>query len=158
MDKHYAEAYNNLGVIQYQRKKFGKAIKFYEKAIKFNDDSAAFHSNLGTAYFAEKKYDEALNEYRHALQLDPEIFESHPTGGVSLRLADSEDLGHYDYVIAKMYATAGKADLSLHYLRKALEEGYQQIKDVYKDPEFSALRKDPRFVELMAAKPTAITN
>jgi hypothetical protein len=44
----------------------------------------------------------------------------------------------------------------LHYLKKAMEEGYKDIKDVYKDNEFSTLRKDLRFTELMAAKTTAI--
>jgi len=39
---------------------------------------------------------------------------------------------------------------SLHYLRKAMEDGYKDIKNVYRDEEFSDLRKDPRFAELMA--------
>ena len=37
-----------------------------------------------------------------------------------------------------------------------MEDGYKDIKNVYKDNEFSALRKDPRFAELMAARPLAI--
>ena len=38
------------------------------------------------------------------------------------------------------------------YLRRAIEEGYKAIGNVYKDEEFAELRKNPRFVELMAAK------
>jgi tetratricopeptide (TPR) repeat protein len=158
MDKHYAEAYNNLGVIEYIRGKYGKAIKLYDKAIKYGPMAASFHSNLGTAFFARKDYGKAITEYQKAFELDPQIFEREAEGGVSLRLASANDLGRYDYVIAKMYASANKADLCLQYLRKALENGYPQINDVYKDPEFSAVRKDPRFVQLMAAKPPAIAN
>ncbi len=48
------------------------------------------------------------------------------------------------------------SERSLHYLRKAMEDGYKDIKNVYKDAEFSDLRKDPRFAELMAARPVPI--
>jgi hypothetical protein len=37
-----------------------------------------------------------------------------------------------------------------------MEQGYKDINMVYKDAEFSDLRKDPRFTELMNAKPPAI--
>jgi hypothetical protein len=37
-----------------------------------------------------------------------------------------------------------------------MEEGYKDIQNVYKDNEFTELRKDPRFGELMASKTLAI--
>jgi hypothetical protein len=37
-----------------------------------------------------------------------------------------------------------------------MEDGYPEMKKVYEDEEFTELRKDPRFTELMAAKPVAI--
>jgi rubrerythrin len=69
-----------------------------------------------------------------------------------------QDRARYDYVLAKLYARSGSSDRSLHYLRKAMEDGYKDIKNVYRDQEFSELRKDPRFAELMASKPVAIQN
>jgi len=35
-------------------------------------------------------------------------------------------------------------------LKKAVEEGYPHINDVYKDEVFVQLRKDPRFAAVMA--------
>ena len=58
--------------------------------------------------------------------------------------------------MAKLYAKMGATDRCLEHLRRALEEGYKGIGDVYKDAEFAELRKDPRFAELMAARPPAI--
>jgi hypothetical protein len=66
------------------------------------------------------------------------------------------DRARFYYVLAKLYAKSGVTDRSLQYLRRALEEGYKGIDDVYKDSEFAGLRKDPRFTELMAARPVAI--
>ena len=55
--------------------------------------------------------------------------------------------------MAKLYAKMGYSDRSLEYLRKVLEEGYKDFKELDKDAEFAGLRKDKRFTELMAAKP-----
>jgi hypothetical protein len=37
-----------------------------------------------------------------------------------------------------------------------MEDGYKDISNVYKDNEFTEVRKDPRFAELMAAKTMSI--
>ncbi len=155
-DRNHADAYNNLGVTYYATRNYNAAIKDYEKAISLDDDAASFYSNLGTAYFSKKQFDKAIECYAKAVQLDPDIFDRSSHAGVQAKLPSPEDRAHYDYVLAKMYARTGVPDRSLHYLKKAMEEGYKDIKDVYKDTEFSTLRKDPRFAELMAAKTPAI--
>ena len=68
------------------------------------------------------------------------------------------DRAHFYYVLARLYAKAGVSDRSLQYLRRAMEEGYKGINSVYKDAEFAGVRKDPRFNELMAQRPPAITD
>jgi tetratricopeptide (TPR) repeat protein len=153
MNKQYAEPYNNIGALEYYfNHNYGKAIKEYQQAIKLKDDSASFYSNLGTAYFAQKKYDQAAQEYAKALSLDPDIFERRSRGGISVQLAGTTDRARYEYLMAKMYASFGNLDRCLVYLRKSMEDGYSGINDVYKDREFTALRKDPRFATLMASK------
>jgi tetratricopeptide (TPR) repeat protein len=155
-DRNHADAYNNLGVIYYQAHNYNAAIKHYEKAISLRDDAASFYSNMGAAYFGKKQFDKAIQSYSKAMELDPDIFERTSHAGVLAQLPSPEDRAHYDYVLAKLYARTGVPERSLHYLKKAMEEGYKDIKNVYTDNEFSTLRKDPRFVELMAAKTTAI--
>ncbi|MFZ0687780.1 MAG: tetratricopeptide repeat protein [Terriglobales bacterium] len=157
-DRSHADAYNNLGVTYYTSHSYGAAIKQYQKAIALNKDAGSYYSNLGTAYFNKKEFDKAIQSYTKAVELDPGIFSRSSHAGVQAKLASPEDQAHYDYVLAKLYARTGVPDVSLHYLKKAKEEGYRDIKDVYKDNEFTTLRKDPRFTELMAAKTTSITD
>jgi len=156
LDRSHSDAYNNLGVVYYQQKDYGKAIGNYQKAAEINPDAASYYSNMGAAYFARKQYEKAAISYSKAMEIDPDIFERTSKAGVQAQLPSPEDRARYDYVLAKLYARMGVADRSLHYLKKAMEDGYKDIADVYKDHEFTALRKDPRFTELMAAKTTAI--
>lgn len=156
MDKTYAEAFNNRGVVYYQQKKYGKAVKEYNKALTLRETSASFHSNLGSAYFSQNQFQSAAIEYSRAMQLDPDIFERNSKGGIAAHLQSPEDRAHFAFVIAKMYAQVGNFDRSLLYLRRAMEDGYKGIEEVYKDQEFAKLRMDPRFAELMASKPVAI--
>jgi len=156
IDRQYADAHNNLGVVFYQQKNNGKAIREYEKAIDLRQDAASYFSNLGAAYFARKDFERAVLAYNSALQLDPDIFERTSRAGVSAQLSSPDDRAHYDYVLAKLYAKMGMPDRSLQYLRRAMEDGYKKLADVYKDAEFVELRKDPRFGELMASHPAVI--
>ncbi len=155
-DRQLADAHNNLGVIFYLQKKYGAAIRRYEDAIKLREDSASFYSNLGAAYFSKKDYVKASVTYNRALQLDPEIFERTSHSGVLAQMSSPGDRAHFYYVLARLYAQSGITDRSLQCLRRAMEEGYKGINDVYKDAEFAGLRKDPRFTELMAARPMGI--
>lgn len=155
-NKKYADAYNNLGVIYYTRKNYGKAIKNYKKAIRFNPNSASFYSNLGTAYFSKKKWLEATQAYTTAVQLDPDIFMESSLASVVAQMSSPEDRSRFQFELAKIYAKSGNNDDALLYLRRAMEGGYKEINDVYKDTEFAALRKDPRFTELMTHRPPAL--
>jgi tetratricopeptide (TPR) repeat protein len=155
-DRKHSDAYNNLGVIYYQAHNYNGAIKHYQKAISLNNDAASYYSNMGAAYFGKRQFEKAIQNYSKAMELDPDIFERTSRAGVLAQLPSPEDRAHYDYVLAKLYARTGVPERSLHYLKKAMEEGYKDIKNVYRDNEFSTLRNDPRFAELMAAKTTAI--
>jgi len=155
-DQKFSEAYNNLGVVEYERKKYRGAVKYYKKAISISSDSPSAYSNLGAAYFAQKKFELASQMYMQALKLDPMIFERTSRAGIAAQMASPQDRAHYSYVLAKLYAQLGDSDHSLEYLRKAMEEGYKGVKDVYTDPEFATLRKDARFTELMKEKPPAL--
>jgi tetratricopeptide (TPR) repeat protein len=151
-----AVAHNNLGAVHYELRKYDKAIRQYQKAIVLRPEEASYFSNLGAAYFSKKQFEKAVEAYNHALELDPDILERTGRNGIQARMSSPEDRARFDYVVAKLYAKMGASDKSLLYLRRAMEEGYKKIEDVYKDDEFAGLRKDPRFTELMKTKPMPI--
>lgn len=157
-DRHFADAYNNLGVIYYETKKYGAAVKQYQKAIAVDNTSASFFNNLGAAYFSKRSFEPAVAAYQHALELDPDVFDRTSRMGVQAQLPSPDDRARYDYTVAKLYAKMGLSDQSLEYLRKAMEAGYKDLKNVYKDAEFAQLRKNPRFTELMASNTPVISN
>jgi len=145
LDKSYPEPHNNLGALFYVERRFGPAVREYKKAIGLNEENASFHHNLGYAYFSEKDYERAIKEYHRAMELDPNIFERQPSGGVSVRLVSSNDLGHFHYVMAQMYAQRGDVERCRYYLAKANEEGYDS-REALRENVFASLRKDPAFV------------
>jgi len=148
-DSKYAQAFNNIGVIAYMQKNYGRAVKYYKKALALSEANASIHSNLGTAWFAQNKLERAIAEYTRALELDPEVLLRSTHGGVSAKISSPEDRAKYSYVLAKLFAKRGDIERCLECLRKAKEEGFHNLTDVYRDEEFATIRQDARLAELI---------
>ncbi|MBZ5725350.1 MAG: tetratricopeptide repeat protein [Acidobacteriia bacterium] len=151
----YAEAMNNIGTVYYSRKSFRRAISWYQRAIK-TAPTASFYSNLGTAYFSRKQYEQATAAYKTALELNPNVFEERSSYGTTLQERTVEERAKYHYFVAKLYAKAGRNDLALQYIRKAIEEGFKERKKLEEDPEFAALRDLPEFKALLTLEPRVL--
>lgn len=145
----YAEANNNMGAAYYIERNFKKAIREYEKAIALKPTMASFYANLGTAWFARNKIELAMEKYEQAVKLDPEVLLRTSQSGVAAQVSSPEDRAHYNYVLAKLYAKHGDIDRSIECLRRAKDQGYSHMDNVLKDPEFAAVRIDPRFSGIM---------
>jgi tetratricopeptide (TPR) repeat protein len=146
----YAEAVNNLGAVDYMKKDFGAAAKNFKKAVALDETRPTFHVNLGAAWFSQKKLERAMAEYTRALELDPDALRQNAKSGVTAQIASPEERARYSYLMAKIYAKRGDVDGCLQCLKKAKEEGYRDLANVYKDEEFSRLRENPRLHEVVA--------
>ena len=156
LDKKAPESYNNRGYVEQMNKKYDKAIRYYQKAVALNPNDAVFYYNMGSSYFGKHDYVSASKQYKAAFAIDPNIFNRVSKTGIMVQAASPEDRAAFSFMVAKMYAQAGDVDHSLEYLRKAMENGYKKINEVYKDREFATLRTDKRFEELMAQRPQPI--
>lgn len=144
-----ADALNNVGALAYTLKNYGKAVKFYKKALALDETNASYHTNLGTVWFDQKKYDRAMAEYARAIELDPEVFLKSNMPGSTARVLNTEDRANYEFTLAKAYASRGDRERCFQWLAKAKEDGYKNIKDVYKDREFEKIRQDPRLAQIV---------
>ena len=136
------------------QKKYGSAAKYFKKAVALDETHATYHVNLGAAWFSQKKLERAVMEYARALELDPDALRKDAKVGVTAQIASPEERARYSYMLAKIYARRGDVDGCLQCLRKAKEDGYRDLANVYKDEEFSRLRENPKLHEVVPP-PTA---
>jgi len=149
LNSKYAEAINNLGAVDYMNKNLGSAVKNFKKAVALDETRPVFHVNLGAAWFSQKKLERAVAEYTRALELDPEALRQNAKAGVTAQISSPEERARYSYMLAKIYARRGDVDGCLQCLRKAKEDGYRDMANVYKDEEFSRMRENPRLHEVV---------
>jgi tetratricopeptide (TPR) repeat protein len=145
----FPEALNNLGAVYYARHSYRKAEGFYKKAIKLNPQAASVYSNLGTDYFAERKLSEGMTAYRTAFALDPQVFANSSPALVSEALP-ARARAQQDFCIARLLAASGHYDQAFDFLRKALDEGFDNRKAILQDETLASLRSMPQFSELMS--------
>ncbi len=148
MNPKYPDALNNLAAVYHGQHEYRQAERTYKQALKYAPSSAITYCNLGTAYFAQEKYKPGMQAYHKALALNPHIFDA---GQVQIiqETSSRRQLVAVNYYLAKTYATEGKMDEALTYLRRALEAGFRDRKQLMKDKEFASLRATPEFHQLM---------
>ena len=148
-DSKYSEAVNNMGAVAYMQKNYGQAAKNFKKAVALDESRATYHVNLGAAWFSQKKMDRAIVEYTRALELDPDVLHHESKTGIAAQIASPEERAQYSYLLAKAYAKRGDLEACLQCLKKAKEDGYRYMANVYKDEEFSQLRNNPQLQEVV---------
>src|SRR6202012_2634024 len=125
-----------------------KAEKYYNRSLRLNPKSAAVYSNLGTTYFAERKVSQGIAAYRTAFALNPRIFEESSPQLVTEKLP-VHARAEQDFCLAKLFAEAGHYDRAIDFLRRALNEGFDDRKEILQDETLASLRAQPAFAQLM---------
>ena len=142
----FAPALNNLGAVLYDMKEYRQAEKLYRRAIKSKPDFAVAYVNLGTAYFAEKKFKKGSEAYHAGFVIDPSAFRQNPMQTIPEQ-SSARERAQQEYCLAELFARAGKADLAIEHLRKALNDGFSDRKFLMQDQELAALRDTPQFAQ-----------
>jgi tetratricopeptide (TPR) repeat protein len=152
-NKKFLSPVNNLGTVEYQQKRYGRAIKYYKRALVGNQ-APSIYSNLGYAYYANKQYPEAIATFAKALALDPNIFDRRGGAGALVQQRSAPDPAVFYFLLAKSFAKAGDAERAARYLKIARDDGYKNILSVETDPDFTGVIKDPRLQEVLHVQPS----
>jgi len=111
--------------------------------------SATVYNNLGSVYFAQGDFKRGNAAYRAAFAIDPATFSGDPLQMVP-ESSSTEERARQNYCLAKLFAQAGMKDRAIEHLRKALDEGFSDKKDLMQGREFAGLRNTAEFAQLMA--------
>ena len=148
LNPRFAPAANNLAAVYYGQHEFKVAEHWYKKALKHTSESAVIYCNLGTAYFAENNMKKGIKMYQKAFSIDQEVFA--PNRAAMVEGGGSrEQRVAINYYIAQTFASAGKQEQALLYLRKAMDEGFRDRKRLVEDTNFAVLRTTPEFQKLL---------
>ena len=103
-----------------------EAVRNYKMALHHNKDFKQAHVNLSTTYLAAKQWEEARDTLTTLETIDP----NNPS---------------LFYNWACYFSLTGKTADSLTALQKAVTVGYENFKQIGKDPDLLNLRKTPEY-------------
>lgn len=157
-----------LGDTYIKARQYDQAIEQLRKTIEMDKNFIRSHGYLGNAYQEKGMFNEAISEFQTASTLAGEDPEKAARRATALRAAyatsgskgywekrleflkEDADTGRVSpYSVAGVYARLGDNDETLKWLEKAYREHDVYVVYLKIDPQFDALRSDPRTMDLM---------
>jgi serine/threonine protein kinase len=171
-----ADIYNNLATLRFFQGHYQDAVPAFEKAVELGANHFDNWANLGDAYRwtpgglakANQAYDQAIRLVKEEIAKHPDQIELNAdlamylakrgdkqaalTALQPVEQSQSKD-GDVLYDVAQVYEICGKREPALNALAGAVKAG-RNLEDVKNDPEFVALRADPRYhLEVLSVAP-----
>ncbi len=161
------ETNTNLGQLYYWARRYDEAIEQFHKTLEIDPNAAGTHDALSEALARKGLFQEALAAKRRSLVLagDDEAADTLGTEGTAdgyrkgiralarKQLTLLEDASKQVYVspmgFAQLHTILGEKEAAFAWLEKAFEERSPWMAYLANDPNFEALRSDPRFAELV---------
>jgi len=122
---HYRIALENKKI-----RRTDKAFDFIQKALSIKPDFPQALQILAIIYTDKKEYDLAIHCFKEAIKLEPRN-------------------SYYYYNIACIYSIQNKTVLSLEWLQKAVDNGYNNWKRIKEDKDLENIRSTPEFQALI---------
>jgi DNA-binding winged helix-turn-helix (wHTH) protein/Tfp pilus assembly protein PilF len=131
MDTNFAVAHWHLGLAYEQKGMFDDAIAEFNKATTLSGDSPLMKASLGHALATAHRFDEAIMILNELKELSKHRYVS-------------------SYETAAIYVALGDHEQGFNLLRRAYKEHCFHLVYLKVWPQFSVVRKDPRFQDLLS--------
>jgi hypothetical protein len=123
-------AYNSLGNVYYQQRRYQQALAMYQKALAIDPDYVKARTNLGSTYMQLAMDTRAIDELQKVLQAD-----------------SSYSLAYYN--LACVYARSGNSTMAAQYLQQAIVLEPQARTWAQTDVDFARMRTAPEVQQLL---------
>ena len=123
-------AYNSLGNVYYQQRRYQQALAMYQKALAIDPDYAKARNNLGSTYMQLAMDTRAIDELQKALRAD-----------------SSSSLAYYN--LACVYARNGNSPMAAQYLQQAIALEPQARTWAQTDVDFARVRTAPEVQQFL---------
>lgn len=165
LDPDYPDPYYNLALVYYYDEAFDQAEKYFlEYTKKQYEPDPSVWSNLGYVADLQDKQETAERYYQQALTIDPEFSLTYFNLGElylkqgQLKQAElmfqkyqdkePEDQDGY-YMQAAVLAEKGDVDGAIEQLKKAFEQGFDEITKLQEDKYFKSLQNEKAFKQML---------
>ena len=133
--------FNGLGQTRLAQKRFDEAEKYLSKAIELGARNSFMYGQLAFAQMSQNRNEEAIKSYEKAFAAGI------PPG------AATRGVAYYNMACA--YARLKLMDKAFEMLNKAIDEGFNNRRNLETDTDLAALRADTRFQKLLERLPKA---
>ena len=164
-------AASNLGTLNFILGNYAEASKMYETALKLNQNDYSVWGNLAISYYwtpgkrdkARQTYEKAIEVAEDHLKVNPKDYQAISSLAAFYADVDKKNqslplikrsikLGGDDPEIqfrtGTTYEKLGNRDEALHWIGKAIENGYS-VSEIVNQPELKKLIADPRFQKMI---------
>lgn len=153
-----------MGATLYFAGRYDEAIEQCRKTIEMDPTFAVAHWHLGLAYEQKGRFDEAIAEFNSAITqsrgsplmkaaLGHAYAKSNRKGEATLILDELKDLSRHRYIasyeVAAIYVALGDIEQAFRLLEQASRERSFHLVYLNVWPQFSVVRSDPRFQDLV---------
>lgn len=165
-DELLEDAYNYLGVLLGQMKRYHEAVQIFDKGIKIFGNSYQLYFNRGIVLEMSRRFEDATLSFEKAYELNKhdQVLIYHYTA-VLLKIRQytkamriyKTSLTNYPndaelyYGLSKVYAQMGDKDLAVELLQKVLENAPAYLIKIKKDPDLKTLYKHDGFRSMLVS-------